>query len=135
MDLISCVNRCQIAELEKVGKDLDPGAYDACVVFSRHVRNVQAAVTHTYQIIAFAAVRQADPGKAAALWKDMIQVCELALHALKDLKSAYAQCGTHELYDLALDYRMEAEKRYLQNLQDSECAKIPVPEGLFPKRT
>ena len=133
MELINSVNRCQIAELQKAGKELDPTAYDSCAVFSQHVRNVQAAVTHTYQLTAFAAIRRADPVEAATLWKEMVQFCEMALGALKGLKAIYAHCGTHELYDLALDYRMEAEKRYLQNLQDSECSNIPVPEGLFPK--
>ncbi len=59
--------------------------------------------------------------------------CETALTALRKLKDATPMYGTSELYDLALDYRGEAEKRYYQNLQDSECAKTPAPERLFPK--
>jgi len=133
LELINSVNRCQIAALQKAGRELDPRAYDTCAIFSRHVRNVEAAVTHTYQLTAFAAIRLEDPAKAAALWKGMTQFCEMALNALRELRVTYAHCGTHELYDMALDYRMEAEKRYLQNLQDSECAKMPAPEGLFPR--
>jgi hypothetical protein len=51
------------------------------------------------------------------------------------LRDIYPGCGTPELYDLALDYMREADKRYYQNLQDSECAKTQIPKGLFPETT
>jgi hypothetical protein len=50
---------------------------------------------------------------------------------LRELKSTYPNCGTPELYDLMLQYRGEAQERYYQNLQDSECQTTPA--GLFPK--
>jgi hypothetical protein len=66
------------------------------------------------------------------IWKEMTEYCESALAVLKDLKDKYFYCGTPELYDLVLDYRGEAQKRYYQNLQDSECQ---IPQGLFPEMT
>ena len=68
---LDSVNRCQVAEMEKAAKELDLQNPGSCEVFAKVVRNVQAAVIHTY--------------------------------------------------------RSEAEKRYHQNLQDSECAKTPAP--------
>ena len=130
---LDTVNRCQLAEMEKAAKMLDPSKYESCVAFSVYVRNVQAAVIHTYQLTAFASVNEPDAAKAALMWKDMSKFCESALQVLKTLKDSYPGCGTAELYDLTLDYRSAVETRYYQNLEDSECAKMPVPKGLFPQ--
>src|SRR6266566_6617004 len=128
LEHLNSVNRCQIAEMEKAAKEFDPKKVGSCEVFSNQVRNVQAAVIHTYQLTAFASLQEADAAKAAVLWKEMVTFCEEALTALKMLKDRFPPCGAPELYDLALDYRSEAEKRYHQNLQDSECLKIPAPK-------
>src|SRR2546428_12163638 len=117
LDHLHLVNQYQVAELEKAGKALDPKEEGSRDAFSVHVRNVQAAVIHTYQITAFESLRESDPKVAAQLWKSMMEFCELALNALRHLKDIYPYCGTPSLYDLALDYRSEAEKRYHQNLQ------------------
>jgi hypothetical protein len=100
-----------------------------CAEFAKHVRNVQSAVIHTYQLKAYAAIRQPDPKDAAMLWKEMADFCDSALEALGELRSKHQQCGTSDLYDLVLDYKAQAQKRYYQNLQDSECQTSPP--GLF----
>ena len=128
MELLSSVNRCQVAEMAKASPETM-----SCSEFFKRVRNVQASIINTYQVTAFTALRTPDPAEAAALWKEMSELCENALKALRTLKDSYPNCGTPELYDLTLDYKSESDKRYYQNLQDSECAKTPVPKGLFPK--
>src|SRR5665213_2575427 len=109
LDILDAVNRCQIAELKKAGSELDP-AMD-CTEFYHRVRNVQSAVIHTYQLTAYASSRESDPKKAAALWKTMTDFCEDALVVLRELRVKYKSCGTSELYDLAIDYRQEAQQR------------------------
>jgi hypothetical protein len=131
LGVLDAVNRCQIAELKKAGAELDPS--QDCTEFFNKVRNMQSAVIHTYQLTAYASMREPDPKKAAAAWKAMADFCEGALVVLRDLRGKHQGCGTSELYDLALDYRGEAQKRYYQNLQDSECQTIPP--GLFPEMT
>ena len=126
---LDAVNRCQIAGLKRAGLTLDP-VLD-CAEFYKHVRNVQSAIIHTYQLKAYAAVRLEDPKEAATLWREMTDFCNSALEAISELRSKHPQCGTAELYDLALDYKAQAEKRYYENLKDSECQ--PVPEGLFAR--
>ena len=133
LDLIETVNRCQVAEMERIGKELNPQEYGAGEQFARQVERVQAAIVHTYQVVAFAAFRQSDPKAAAMLWQHMSSFCDLALGVLKTLKDRYAHCGTPELYDLTLDYKIAADKRFHQNLEDSEWNKCPPPTGLFPK--
>jgi hypothetical protein len=129
LDILEAVNRSQIDQLKNAGLELDPAVDRAR--FSKHVSNVQAMVVHTYQLIAWQAVRQPDPKEAARFWKAMTELCDAALTVLKEYKSVYPHCGTPELYDLTLDYRNEAQKRYIQNVEDAECAKIPP--GLFPQ--
>jgi hypothetical protein len=132
-DVLNSVNRCQIAEMEKIGQRLDPAEPASCVQFGDHVRNVQAVIIHTWQMTAYASMRESDPAAAAKLWKEMSRLCDSALTALKCLKDKYPLCGTPELYDLTLDYKIAADKRYYQNLEDAECAKTQPPEGLFPQ--
>ena len=117
--------------MQKAGQELVPDESGSCELFSEHVRSVEAAVIHTYQLTAFAAVREQDPKRAAERWAEMVKFCEAALVATKELKERFPLCGTPELYNLALDYRSQADKRFHQNLQDSECST--PPEGLFPK--
>lgn len=132
-ELLKSVNECQVADLARAGKDLDPSLPESCEIFKGHVRSVQAAVIHTYQLTAAASLREKDAAEAAKLWKEMGEFCRAALKELKELKEVYSGCGTPELYDLALDYMSEADRRYYQNLQDSECAKTQLPPGLFPE--
>jgi hypothetical protein len=132
-EILNAVNRCQIAELKKAGSEFKADSVEHCTAFYNHVRNVQSAVIHTYQLIAYASIREADPKKAALLWKSMGDFCDSALNVLRDLKEKYQNCGTSQLYDLALDYKGQAQKRYYQNLQDSECQ--PMPVELFPQMT
>lgn len=132
-ETVNTVNQCQIREMQKAARTLDPLAPDSCMQFSQHVRNVQAAIIHTYQIVAHAAIREADPASAAKLWKEMSDLCDTALAALKELKSLYPTCGTSELYDLALDYKSAAWRRYTENLEDAECPPNLLPNSLFPQ--
>jgi len=119
--------------MEAAGRDLDPSHTESCAAFGVHVRNVRAAIVHTYALVAHASVKEASPEVAAALWNAMIEQCNDALRVLRKLKDLYPDCGTPQLYDLTLDYRREAEERYRQNLEDSQC-QTPTPAGLFPNQ-
>lgn len=125
LEILNTVNRCQIDGLKKAGSELDPVKDSAAI--SVQLRNVQAAVIHTYQLTACAAIRESDPKIAALRWKEMVELCDAALSGIKEFD------GTTDLYDLVLDYKREAEKRYSQNLQDSKCQTMPA--GLFPQVT
>jgi hypothetical protein len=122
-DLLKTVNECQVSQL----KIADPSD---CMDFYRRIRNVEAAVVHTYQLTAFASIREKDPQKASGLWKEMLDFCDSTLNVLRDLKVKYPNCGASNVYNTTLDYRGQIQKRYIQNLQDSECQTMP--EGLFP---
>ena len=132
-EVLNSVNRCQIAEMEKIGERFDPNQQASCAQFTDQVRNVQAVIIHTWQMTAYASLRESEPATAAKLWKEMSQLCDHALIALKRLKEKHSYCGTPELYNLTLDYKNAADKRHYQNLEDAECAQTPPPRGLFPQ--
>jgi hypothetical protein len=131
-DVLNSVNRCQIAEMEKMGRELDPKQPGSCDRFAERVRHVEAAIIHTWQLTAFASLRESNPAAAAKLWKAMSNLCDSALTVLKEVKDTYPLCGTPQLYDLSLDYKIAADKRYYQSLEDAECAQTPPPKELFP---
>ncbi|MBI4659039.1 MAG: hypothetical protein HY735_09360 [Verrucomicrobia bacterium] len=131
---LDAVNRCVIEELERAGEELSPRTtHNWCGLFTEHVRRVEAAIVHTYQLVAHSAIRQESPAEAAKLWREMSTYCDFALQKLKGLKDQFPDCGTPELYDLVLDYKNAADERYYQNVHDSECLKTPPPDHLFPK--
>ena len=63
------------------------------------------------------------------------EICDSILKALKSLKDSRPECGTPQLYDLALDYKNAAFKRYQLNQEAIQWEKTEIPEGLFPKIT
>jgi hypothetical protein len=121
--------------MEKIGTALDPAAYGSCETFATHVHRVEAALAHTFQLVAYVSIREADPAKAAAHWRKMSQFCDLAIKALKKLKDKFPNCGTNAVYDLALDYKLASDERHCQNLRDSECQTLEIPAGLFQKKS
>jgi hypothetical protein len=127
-DLLKTVNECQLSELKKAGLNYNSAT---SLEFCRRVHNVEAAVIHTYQLTALASIREEDPQKASTHWKDMVDFCDSALNVLKELEDKHPGCGASEVYNVALDYRAQAHKRFIQNLEDSECQTMP--EGLFPQ--
>ncbi|HTG42959.1 MAG TPA: hypothetical protein VK633_00385 [Verrucomicrobiae bacterium] len=131
---VDTLNRCNVSEMEKVGHALNPQVPGSCEEFGRHVKKVEAALIHTYSIVAYVSLHQKNPAEAAALWKHMGNFCDVAINALRTLKERFPFCGAPELYDMALDYKIAAEDRYQQNIRDSECLTLKIPADLFPKK-
>lgn len=134
IELVESFNRCKLRQLETRGNEMDPNAPGSCEAFGENVAEVQEAITVTYKLVAFGALRRADPAEAAELWQKMLKLCDSALSVLDGLRVKYPNCGTPQLYDLVLDYRREADSRYRANLEDAECLKKPSPQGLFPQK-
>jgi len=127
------VNRQQLEAMQKAGETLDPKSLDSCDTFSDAVRKVESAIIHTYQLIASIAVKESDPARAADDWRCMNEFCDEALDKLGEWKGVYPLCGTPELYDLTLDYKLAAQERFMENMQDGEWLKKNPnpPTGLF----
>lgn len=123
----------QIATLSEVGESFPDVNYPgACEAFSKQVRLLEGFITSLYTITSSFAKKSNDLGEIAAMWKEMAAFCAQAIIALSHLKDKYPNCGTSELYDLALDYKIACDKRYEGVLEEIECQKMSLPKNLFP---
>jgi hypothetical protein len=128
------VSQPQIAEMERIGNSYsDPSAPVACEAFTRQVRLVEGIVVQTYGVAAALAKKADDLKEVADVWNRMSRFCHSALRILADMKHKYPYCGTPQLYDLILDYKLAADKRYKGTLEEVACQKTELPKGLFPK--
>jgi hypothetical protein len=128
------VSRPQILEMERVGNSFpDPATEEACNAFTRQVRLVEGGVRHTYGMAA-AMVRKADDlNEVADVWRAMMAFCQVALETVAGLKDRFPYCGTAELYDTLLDYKLAADKRFRGVQEEIACQKVELPKGLFPE--
>jgi hypothetical protein len=133
-DLIE-INRPQLAEMERVGSMESPEEPASCVAFSGQVKAIEAAVRNMYVIARAMARNAADPQEAADVWDQMGELCSSALRILIGLKDKFPSCGTSELYDLTLDYKLACEKRHKGILEEMKCQTMEFPEGLFPAKS
>ena len=128
------VGQPRIAELERVG-DMYPNgeSTEACVAFTHQVGLVEGTVVQTYGIAAMLARRADDLNEVAEIWKTMSQFCQRALVVLSRLKDKYPYCGTPQLHDAVLDYKLAADKRHRGVMEEAECQKMDFPKGLLPE--
>ncbi len=76
-----------------------------------------------------------DCEESTRIWKRLGDYANRVLALMSILKGRNPQWGTGELYDLALDYKAAADKRYQADLEATLCQKTPLPEGLLPPLT
>ncbi len=129
-------NEQQVDALTDVAaKNPDPDVPGACEALSRQVRLVESVVAGTY-VIAVQATRKTEAlEEIAQVWQAMAKLCDKALGAVSSLKGRYPYCGTPELHDRLLDYKLACTRRYEQIQEEILCQTIPMPEGLFPSLT
>jgi hypothetical protein len=97
------------------------------------VRSLESSGKCAYKIAVCLAKRTTDLRELCDIWKTASEICDSILKALKSLKDSRPECGTPQLYDLALDYKNAAFKRYQLNQEALQWEKTEIPEGLFPK--
>ena len=132
-DLVE-INQPQIADLQRVGNAFfDSEAPGACEAFSKQVRLVEGVLTQTYGVATVIARKTADLNEVAEIWGLMSVFCNSVMHVLSALRHKYPDCGTPELYDLSLDYKLASHKRYRGVLQEIACQTAEFPKGLLPE--
>jgi hypothetical protein len=128
------VSQPQIDEMQRIGNSYpDATAAGACEAFTHQVRLVEGIVVQTYGVAAALAKKADDLNEVADVWNRMSRFCQSALRILADLKHKYPYCGTPQLYDLILDYKLAADKRYKGAMEEATCQKMEFPRGLLPK--
>ena len=123
----------EIREVGRLGDSFSSVDYPgACEAFSRQVRIVESVVIQGYGLAARFARRTEDDDGVAAIWRRMSELCGETLGELARLRDKYPCCGTPELHDRVLDYKLACDKRLNAFLEEQVCLKQLVPEGLFP---
>jgi len=124
----------QIQEMQRIG-DAYPAADapGACDAFAHQVRIVEGTVVQTYGIAASLAKKAEDLNEVAEIWSRMGFFCRSALTILSSLRHKYPYCGTPELYDMVLDYKLACDKRYKGVMEELECQSTNFPKGLLPE--
>lgn len=123
----------EIRELGRVGDAYPSSDHPgACEAFTRRVQIAESVLIHGYGLAAKFARRTGSLSEVAAIWRGMSELCGETLGELARLRDKYPYCGTPELYDRVLDYKLACDKRLNAALEEQECLKQPIPEGLFP---
>ena len=130
------IGRPQLAQLQQVGDSFPTAdAPGACEAFAKQVRVLEGVLTQTYAVGVSIARRADDLGEVAQIWEQMGLFCTAAIQCLAQLKEKYPICGTPQLFDLSLDYKLACEKRFRSAQEEIECQKQAIPTGLFPAQT
>ncbi len=129
------INRPQIDEMQRVGESFpDPNSPSACEAFTQQVRLVEGLLRQTYRVAVALTKKTEDLREIAEIWSHMSDFCNSTLQALVSLKHPYPYCGTPQLYDLALDYKLACDKRHRGVLEEITCQSTEFPKGLFPEK-
>ena len=135
IDDLARLNHEPIEEMCRTAEALDPSDPNSCFIFTRLVTLAEAALKQTYKAAALMAKRTDTPAQERAVWQRMREFADVVIGALQHLKDLYPKCGTPELYNLALDYRLAADKRLSLTNESIQCQSLPIPDGLFPQVT
>lgn len=128
------VGQPQIEEMQRIGDAYaGPDVPGACLAFTRQVRIVEGIVVQTYGVAAALARKADELSEVAETWSRMSFFCRSAMMVLSSLKNKYPYCGTPELYDMVLDYKLACEKRYRGAMEELACQKTEFPKGLLPE--
>jgi len=119
----------------ELGQRLDPNDAASERLLASQVKAVETVLRQSYGAAALLAKRAATCQEAAQIWQTMSSFTDRVLGALGLLKNRCPAGAVSALYDLALDYKSAAEKRYQLNLEATLCQKMPLPEGLLPPLT
>lgn len=123
----------QIKELNRLEGELVKGQApdeESRAAFFKQANVVESVLKQTYGVAALVTRRTEDLKEIAEIWESMSQLCDLTVNGLRELKQRNPRCGAPQLYDLALDYKLACDNRLKNALEELECQKTDLPEGL-----
>lgn len=125
--------RPPLLEMQRMASALDESKSEtARAALTRQVLLVEASVRQTYGQAARLARKAEALEDVVDVWNEISRFCDAALQITAGLKNKYPQCGTPQLYDLILDYKLAADKRHQGAMEEIACHKMESPAGLFP---
>ena len=124
----------QLTEIATVGASFaDANDEGACAEFRHQVAVLEGTLKQTFRAATLLAKKSVELEEVADVWKRMSDFCDSVLAILSSLKVKYPDCGTPELFDLALGYEQACEDRLRDVQEEIECQKMDLPKGLLPE--
>ena len=132
-DAVVGLSALQLHTLANIGSELDAAEEQSCVIFSMLVEGLDETLRRTYQAAAEAARNADHLSEASTVWDKVGAFADDILTVLASLKELYPHCGTPQLYDLALDYKLASQQRSADSKEEASCLnENRIPAGLFP---
>lgn len=111
-----------VEKLKEIGNSFaDADEPGACKAFTRQVHSLESFVKETYRIAIIVARKSEDAEEVIQIFSSISSFCSDAMGVLTSLRSKYPYCGTPELYDMVLDYKLACDQRRNNLLAELEC--------------
>ncbi|HEY0551882.1 MAG TPA: hypothetical protein VGF13_19925 [Verrucomicrobiae bacterium] len=133
LETLVTLNQGPFDEMVRAGEQLDPANQNSCWKFTRCVWSCETALKQMYRASVLLAKEAESDAIEAQIWKQMVSYADGAIQTLARFEKIYPECGTPELYNLALDYRTAAQERFEASLSAKECQTNPAMARLFPQ--
>lgn len=133
LETLVSLNQGPFAEMVRTAEQLDPSDQGSCGKFTKCVVRCETALKQMYRASALLAKEAEDDAVEGQIWKQMVVYADGVIKTLAELKGIYPECGTPELYNLALDYRSAAQERFEVSLSAKECQTNQALSHLFPQ--
>jgi hypothetical protein len=133
LETLVSLNQGPFAEMVRTAAQLDPANQHSSWKFTKCVMGCETALKQMYRASALLAKEAENDVDEAQIWKQMVVYADGVIKTLAELKGTYPECGTPELYNLALDYRSAAQERFEASLSAKECQTNQALSRLFPQ--
>ncbi len=121
-DQIFAAGPAGVVKLSEIGNTFaDANEPGACEAFTRQVHSLESFVRETYRIAIIVARKSEETDEVLHIFDMMSSFCSDAMGVLTTLRSKYPYCGTPELYDMVLDYKIACDQRRNNLLAELEC--------------
>ena len=125
----------EVSALAKVAREHpDSTVLESCEAFSMQVDRLEKVISVAYAFIMMLAKKCENGEETAGVWRGMGEFCNTALATVGALRKQYPDCGTPQLYDRILDYKIACNERYNRIMEEIACQTTPAPKGLFPEQ-
>jgi len=133
LETLVTLNQGPFDEMIRTAESMDPASQNSSWRFTRCVHSCETALRQMYRASVLLAKEAENDEAEAQIWKQMVAYSDRAIQTLAKFEKIYPDCGTPELYNLALDYRNAAQERFEASLSANACQTNPAITRLFPQ--
>ena len=83
---------------------------DLCAPFFASANRLDAGLIYIFRTVAICARAEEDLDKVASYWAQMVNLCDMSLQRLSNLKADHPHCGSEHFYDRLLDLKNKCQR-------------------------